>query len=133
MRQGRVILVDKNPAALGGICRLLESEVETVLMVADKTSLHHALGSYAPDLVLADLSFPLAANAGIVREIKDHFPEIKVIVLSIHDERSVVDDVLASGAEGFILKRRAVIDLVPAIREVLGGGRYVSSDVDEAL
>ena len=132
MRQGGVILVDRNPAALGGICRLLESEVEMALMVADEVSLHHALGSYAPDIALVDLSFPLSVKAGIVREIKDHFPEIKVIVLSIHDERSVVDDVLASGAEGFILKRRAVIDLVPAIREVLGGGRYVSSDVDEA-
>ncbi len=133
MRQGRVILVDKNPAALGGICRLLESEVETALMVADENSLHHALGSYAPDIALVDLSFSLSVKAGIVREIKDSFPDIKVIVLSIHDERSVVDDVLASGAEGFVLKRRAVIDLVPAIRAVLGGGRYVSSDVDEEL
>jgi two-component system response regulator DegU len=131
MRHGRVILIDKNPAALGGICRLLESEAETVLMVADEISLRDALGSYAPDLVLADLSFPLSANAGIVREIKDRFPDVKVIVLSIHDERSVVDGVMASGAEGFVLKRRAVIDLIPAIREVLGGGRYVSSDVDE--
>jgi len=44
----------------------------------------------------------------------------------------VVDDVMASGVEGFVLKRRAVIDLIPAIREVLRGKKYISPDVNEA-
>ncbi len=132
MRHGRIILVDKNPTALGGICRLLESEVETVLMVADEISLLDTLKYYIPDVVLLDLSLPVSAKDNVAREIKASFPDLKVIILSLHDERSVVDDIMALGVEGFVLKRRAVIDLVPAIREVLLGRRYISPDVNEA-
>lgn len=133
MRQGRAILADKNPGALGGIRRLLEDEVETVLMVADESSLLHALEICSPDLVLADLSFPISAKTNIARKIKSGFPEAKVIILSMHDERSVVDAVMATGVEGFVLKRRAVIDLIPAIREVRSGGTYISPDINAAF
>ncbi len=132
MRHARVILVDKNPTGLGGIRRLLENEVETILMVADEVSLLDTLKYYIPDVVLLDLSSPFSEKANVVRGIKDNHPGIKVIILSLHDERSVVDDLMASGAEGFVLKRRAVIDLVPAIRDVLLGQKYVSPDVNEA-
>ena len=130
MRQGRVILADKHPKMLGGIRRLLEAEVETVLMVADETSLRHALEHFNPDLVIADLSLPVSTKTNIARELKKDFPQIKVIILSIHDERSVVDDVMSSGIEGFVLKRRAVIDLIPAIRAVRRGFKYISPDAN---
>ena len=130
MRQGRVILADKHPNVLGGIRRLLEAEVETVLMVADETSLNHALEHFNPDLVVADLSLPVSTNTNIARELKKNFPQIKVIILSIHDESSVIEDVMASGIEGFVLKRRAVIDLIPAIRQVLRGLKYISPDAN---
>jgi DNA-binding NarL/FixJ family response regulator len=130
MRQGRVILADKNTTMLGGIRRLLEDEFETVLMVADEISLYQTLENYVPDVVLADLALLISTETNIAREIKKHFPEIKVIILSIHNEKSVVDDVMATGVEGFVLKRRAVIDLVPAIREVLLGRTYISPDIN---
>ena len=130
MRQGRVILADKHPNVLGGIRRLLEAEVETVLMVADETSLKHALEHFNPDLVVADLSLPVSTNTNIARELKKNFPQIKVIILSIHDESSVIEDVMASGIEGFVLKRRAVIDLIPAIRQVRRGLKYISPNAN---
>jgi DNA-binding NarL/FixJ family response regulator len=46
--------------------------------------------------------------------------------MSLHDEKPVIDDVMAAGVEGFVLKRRAVIDLIPAIHEVLQGRKYIS-------
>jgi len=61
--------------------------------------------------------------------LKENFPIIKVIILSVHDEKSVLDDVMAAGVEGFVLKPRAVIDLIPAIREVLLGCTYISPDM----
>ena len=130
MRQGRIVLADKHPDMLGGIRRLLEDEVETVLMVADESSLCDALEKFKPDVVVADLSLPASTGANISWLLKKNFPKIKVIILSTHDERLVVDDVMAAGVEGFVLKRRAVIDLIPAIREVLRGKKYVSPDVD---
>jgi DNA-binding NarL/FixJ family response regulator len=130
MRQGRVILADKHSNMLGGIRRLLEDEVESVLMVADDSSLYHALENFSPDVVVADLSLPISTETNIARALKKKFPKVKVIILSTHDEKSVVDDVMAAGVEGFVLKRRAVIDLIPAIREVLQGHKYISPDVE---
>jgi two-component system response regulator DegU len=132
MRQGRVILADKHSDMLGGIRRLLEDEVETVLMVGDEISLYHALENFNPDVVVADLSLPISTKTNIARMLKKNFPKTKVIILSIHDEKSVMDDVIAAGVEGFVLKRRAVIDLIPAIHEVLQGRKYISPDVNGA-
>ena len=103
-----------------------------VLMVADEISLCDALEKFKPDVVVADLSLPISTEANISWLLKKNFPSIKVIILSVHDEKSVVDDVMAAGIEGFVLKRRAVIDLVPAIREVLQGHKYISPDLNVA-
>ena len=130
MGHGRVILADKHPNMLGGIRRLLEDEVETVLMVADEISLTHALENFNPDVVVADLSLPVSTEANIAWKLKKTFPKTKVIILSVHDEKSVLDDMMASGVEGFVLEHRAVIDLIPAIREVLQGRKYISPDVE---
>jgi DNA-binding NarL/FixJ family response regulator len=130
MPQGRVVLADKHSSMLGGIRHLLEDEVKTVLMVADETSLYHALENFNPDVVVADLSLPISTETNIAWVLKRRFPKIKIIILSIHDEKSVVDDTMAAGVEGFVLKRRAVIDLIPAIHEVLQGHKYISPDVN---
>jgi len=130
MKQGRVILADEHSNMLGGIRRLLEDEVETVLMVADENSLFDALEKFKPDVVVADLSLPVSKETNIAWVLKKKFPGINVIILSVHDEKSVVGDVMAAGVEGFVLKRRAVIDLIPAIRQVLQGRKYISSDLE---
>jgi DNA-binding NarL/FixJ family response regulator len=130
MPQGRVILADKHSNMLEGIRHLLEDEVKTVLMVADETSLYHALENFNPDVVVADLSLPISTETNIAWALKRRFPKIKIIILSIHDEKSVADDTMAAGVEGFVLKRRAVIDLIPAIREVLQGHKYISPEVN---
>jgi two-component system, NarL family, response regulator DegU len=130
MRQGCIILADKHSNMLAGIRRLLEDEIETVLMVTDEISLNHALRNVTPDVVVADHSLPVSAKTNIAWALKKAFPHIKIIILSIHDEKSVIDDVMAAGVEGFVLKRRTVIDLIPAINEVLQGRKYISPDMN---
>jgi len=126
MRQGCIILADKHSDMLAGIRRLIEDEIETVLMVTDEISLSHALRNCTPDVVVADLSLPTLSATNIAWVLKTNFPKIKVIILSFQDEKTVLDDVMAAGVEGFVLKPRAVIDLIPAIREVLQGCKYIS-------
>ena len=133
MRKGRVILADKHPNVLGGIRRLLEAEVQSVLMVSDEISLMHALEHHNPDVVIADLSLPVSTKTNIAWQLKEKFPQIKVVILSNYGDKSVVDDVLASGVEGFVLKQRAVIDLIPAIRSVRQGLKYISPDEFETV
>ncbi|MDX9788199.1 MAG: response regulator transcription factor [Desulfobacterales bacterium] len=127
MKKSRIMLADKHANMLGGICRLLEDEAKTVLMVADERSLYDALESFHPDVVLVDQSLPFSGGINIASALKRDFPNIKIIILSLHEERSIIKDAMAAGADGFVLKRRAVIDLIPAIREVLEGRKYISS------
>ncbi|CAB1074617.1 hypothetical protein D1AOALGA4SA_2436 [Olavius algarvensis Delta 1 endosymbiont] len=129
MRQGRIILADKHSNMLAAIRHLLEDEAETVLMVADEISLNHALETFNPDVVVADLSLPTSRETNIAWSLKKNFPKIKIIILSVHEEKTVLDDVMAAGVEGFVLKPRAVIDLIPAIRGVLRGCKYISPDM----
>ena len=129
MRQGCIILADKHSNMLAWIRRLLEDEAETVLMVTEEISLNHALETFNPDVVVADLSLPTSTGTNIAWSLKKNFPKIKIIILSVHEEKSVLDDVMAAGVEGFVLKPRAVIDLIPAIRGVLQGCKYISPDM----
>jgi DNA-binding NarL/FixJ family response regulator len=124
MKQFRVILADQHVNVLGAIRSLLETEAETVLMVADETSLLAALENFNPDVVVADLSLLVFENPLALQTLKKKYPLVKLIILSIHGERTVLEEVLATGAEGFVLKSRAVIDLIPAIHEVLEGRTY---------
>jgi DNA-binding NarL/FixJ family response regulator len=128
-RSGRVILADKHVNTLGAVRNLIETEAATVLMVTDEASLWAALENFEPDVVVADLSLPFSRGTNVARSLKDRHPAVKVIILSIHDEKTVLDEVMATGVEGFVLKRRAVIDLIPAMREILQGRTFISQDV----
>jgi len=128
-KQIRIILADQHVNVLGAIRNLLETEAETVLMVADESSLWHALENFKPDVVIADLSFPFSSGNNAARSLKNRYPSIKVIILSLYDEKTVMDAVMAAKVEGFVLKRQAVIDLIPAIREILQGRKFISQEV----
>ena len=129
MRQGCIILADRHSNMLAGVRRLLEEEVETTLMVSDEISLFHALENFEPDVVVADFSLPTSTKTNIAWVLNKKFPRIKVIILSDNDEKTVLDEVMAAGVEGFVLKYRAVLDLIPAVREVRRGRKYISLDI----
>lgn len=128
MSCGHVVLADSHPNMLEGIRRMIETMAESVIMVADEPSLIQAIHRMNPELVIADLSFRVSEASNVVRLIKRDQPAIKVIVVSIYDDLAALKEAVDAGAEGFVLKRRAVVDLIPAIDEVCRGRRYVSTD-----
>lgn len=126
MKQGKVILADTHQNILAGVRTLLESVFDKVFMVADESSLLEAVDKIKPDLIVADLSFPVTREINIARRLKNSFPEIKLIILSVHDEPNAINECLEAGAAAFVLKRTAVNDLVPAIEAVLRNISYIS-------
>jgi len=104
---------------------LLDGLFESVLMVADERSLVDALTTLEPALVVVDLSLPGEGEANVARRLMGRHPDRRLIVLSVHDEPTVVAQMLSAGVAGFVLKRSAATDLIPAVKEVLGGGTYV--------
>ena len=129
-KAGRVLLADRHQNMLEGIRSLLETVFDVVVMVADENSLLDSLEKVNPDLVVVDLSLPITEEVNVARRIIKRSPDIKVIILSVHDEQTAVDDCLSGGAAGFVLKRTAANDLIPAVWEVLKGRTYVSPSVE---
>ena len=129
MKHGRVLLADSHLGVLGGARGLLNSLFETVLMVADERSLMETIVTFKPDLVIVDLSLPGEREVNIARHLMQRHPDLRLIVLSVHDESTVVTQIRLTGAAGFVLKRTVATDLVPAVQEVLRGGEYVSAAV----
>lgn len=130
MTKGCVILADSHQNLLESVRGLLETVFETVVMVADKKSLFETAGKLKPKLAVVDLSLPVAGEVNVAREIKRRCPELKFIILSVHDEPTAISEAMSAGASGFVLKRSIANDLFPAIREILKGGTYISPSLE---
>jgi len=128
MKNGCAVLADYLSNMLAAVRSLLENLFDVVVMVADEVSLYEAITKMTPDLVVVDLSLPVSGGSNIVRALSRRYPELKMIVLSVHDEPAAVAASLAAGATGFVLKRAAVLDLVEAVQAVRQGGTYISPD-----
>ena len=121
-----IVLAERSPWLLAEIRSLLVGEADAVVMAADEPSMMEAIEKVIPELVITDLSFTVSGETNFLKLIKQHNPSIKIIILSMHQDPSVIEEVINDGADGFVFKQRAVVDLVPAVREVCRGGRYVS-------
>src|SRR5262249_18890516 len=102
VKQGRVLLADGHLGMLGGVHGMLEALFETVLMVADERSLMEAVTAFKPDLVVVDLSLPGGREADIAGRMMQRHPGLRLIVLSVHDEPTVVAQMLNGGVAGFV-------------------------------
>lgn len=130
MKHGCALVADSHPEMLGAVRGILHDLFDTVVMVADEASLLAAIPRLRPDLVVVDLSLPVSGNRNIAAQCGEKFPSVRVIVLSVHDEPDAAAATIRTGAKGYVLKRTAATDLSAAIGAVLGGGTYISPDVD---
>jgi DNA-binding NarL/FixJ family response regulator len=126
MSNRRVLLADDHPNMLEAVRGLLKGRFAATVMVADETSLLEAVSRLEPDLVVVDLSLPVAGGPNILRSLLGRYPSLRVIVLSVHDEQAALSQALGAGAAGFVLKRTAAVDLTAAVDAVLRGETYVS-------
>ncbi|HUU49898.1 MAG TPA: response regulator transcription factor [Nitrospinota bacterium] len=129
MKKRKVILADSHQNMLEGIRGLLEIMFDTVVMVADENSMFEAIENIKPDLMVVDLSLPVSGESNIVVKIKSCYPDLKFIVLSVHDESAIAKEMISSGASGFVLKRSIAFDLIPAIKKIMQGQTYISPSV----
>jgi DNA-binding NarL/FixJ family response regulator len=86
-----------------------------------------------PDAMIVDLSLAQGDGFNVVRDVSAHFPEVRILVLSMHDEAIYAERLLAEGASGYIMKQAATEQLVTALRTVLRGERYMSDNLKRLL
>jgi len=122
-----VLLGDRHHGLTEGVRGLLETAFDSVVMVADEASLLQAAGRLQPDMAVVDLSLARDSGLGWLQAVRACRPDLKVIVLSVHDEDTVRRAAMEAGADAFVLKRAIATELLPAVDALSGGGGGMSS------
>ncbi len=123
------MLADRHHGLRDSVRGLLETEFDTVFMVATEAALLEGAGRLNPAVVLVDMSLSQGDLNGLLGRIGARASGTKVVLLSVHDERTVAESALAAGADAVVLKRCLGTDLMPALDAVLAGQRYLSPGV----
>ena len=131
----RVLLVDDHPFVLDGINACLSSEpgIEVVGQANNGLEALELAEALTPDVVLMDVSMPVMNGLEATKELKIRFPDFKVLILSMHENREYILQLIQSGAAGYVLKDVSSAELVKAIAVVHQGGTYFSSGASETL
>jgi DNA-binding NarL/FixJ family response regulator len=131
----RVVLADDHTLVRAGIRALLEKVpgVEVVGEAGEGREVLSLVGTHRPDVVLMDISMPglngLEATARVVQE----FPDVRVIMLSMHNNEVYYWRALKAGAVGYLLKKAATVELESALRRVMRGEIYLSREISTQL
>jgi DNA-binding NarL/FixJ family response regulator len=122
----RLLLVDDHRMLLEGLRLALQAKYEVVGLLENGAALVQECRRLAPDAVLLDLSLPGISGLELIPVLRRHFPEIKILILTMYTDRVLADAALQSGAHGFMPKDADTKDLCHAIAEILAGRVFVS-------
>ena len=126
----RVVLVDDHELVRAGIRSLLiEAGYQVVAEGSDGDQVEALVESHQPDVLLLDLTMRRCSGLEALTMVRSRWPQLPVILLSMHDTRDYVLKAMQMGASGYLLKDAAVIELQLALQSVLGGHRYLSPRV----
>ena len=131
----RVALADDHPIVLAGLGNLIEAEPDLEL-VGQGTSGHSALKMIRdklPDVAIVDISMPEINGIALARRLAQECPSVRVLILTLYEERSFLKQALAAGVRGYVLKRSAAENLVDAIRSVKLGELYVDPSLADGV
>lgn len=128
----RLMIADDHAVFRAGLKLLLQSHVdlEVVGEVSDADQLVDAVSQLRPDVLVLDLTMPGGSTLPLIEKLRKAIPETRILVLSMHDDLTLVRAALASGASGYVVKAAADTEVVAAIRAVATGKVFVDLDLD---
>lgn len=131
----RVLIVDDHQLMVEGLKSLLEDEVD-INFVAGTNSMAETLlflEKNPIDVILMDINMPGGSGIDATLKIKELYPDIKVIALTMHDDISIITRMVKAGASGYILKRSNMNEVIEAIRIVHNNGKYLSINTQQII
>lgn len=123
----RVFVADDHMVVREGLKSLVNEQPDMLVVGEARTGgqAWRAACEIVPDVVVMDVSMPEMGGAEATENLKRECPEVKVLALTVFDDRSYLRQMLDAGASGYVLKRAVTDELVRAIRTVAAGGSYI--------
>ncbi len=123
----RIVLADDHPIVLDGLRNLIRAEPDFELVgeAASGLSALKIVREQRPDVAVLDISMPELNGIVLSRRLAGEMPALRLLVLTLHEDRAYLNQALEAGVRGYVLKRSAVENLVQAIRAVMVGGLYI--------
>ncbi|MGO4153774.1 response regulator [Cupriavidus sp. YAF13] len=130
----QILIVDDHPIIREGLTHLLNLH-EDLHVCCAAGSAEDALAVMAcqPDMAIVDLSLHSNSGLDLVKTLRQHYPKLAILILSMHDETQFAERALRAGANGYLMKLEATEHIMNAIREVLAGNIYLSAAMHEKL
>jgi two-component system invasion response regulator UvrY len=130
-----ILIADDHALIREGLKKTLSGEPDMKLVgeAGNVADLFKQLERLAVNIVLLDITMPGESGLDALKELRQKYPHIPVLILSFHPENRFAVRALKAGASGYITKQSATEELVQAIRKIVGGGRYVSAALAEEL
>jgi DNA-binding NarL/FixJ family response regulator len=131
----RIVLVDDHPVLRKGLARLIDSK-EGFGVCGEASTADEAMvliRELKPHLAIVDIGLPGASGIDLTKSIRTEFPNIPVLILSMHDDALYATRALRAGATGYIVKQDAIDNIATALQETLDGRRYLSPGIVEQL
>lgn len=135
MKTTRIFVVDDHPLVRDGLALLIGSERD-LQVCGSAGSMREALQQIAqapPDVMVVDLSLKDGLGLELIKTVKEHHPQIRILVVSAYEEGKYAERALRSGALGYVNKQECETKLLEAIRTVLAGRRHVSEEILQRL
>jgi two-component system, NarL family, response regulator NreC len=127
-----LLLADKHPATLKELPLLIEreSDIRVISRVDNRAGMLQLTRDLKPDIVVMETSVSGAAGYRTIRELRAACGDTRILVLSMYADHHFVDGMFRAGVAGYLLTDCAFDELVPAIRAVIAGQRYISPLID---
>lgn len=124
----RIVIVEDHPLMREGLVQLVETEDDLVVVgtAANAQTALQVIAETRPDLVVMDITLPGTSGLNLLTDLHSTYPEMLLLVVSMHDEFLYAKRALRAGASGYIMKDAEAKDTLKAIRHVLSGHVYVS-------
>jgi DNA-binding NarL/FixJ family response regulator len=130
-RKSRVFIVDDHPLVREGLTNLINGQNDLIVCGEAKDSAQaiNGIGKARPNVALIDISLENESGLELVKQLKTQFPQVALIILSMHDEALYAERALRAGAQGYVMKHETSKSVLASIRRVLEGGVYVSERI----
>ena len=130
-----LILADDHHLIIDGISKLLENEadINIVASCSNGKEVLEILPKTTIDVLLLDLDMPVMNGLQCAESVKKQYPEVKIAILTMHQEKALIQRFIEFGVEGYFLKTIQKDELIHAIKTIAAGGNYFPSDVTKAL